>query len=221
MLKLGFFDQNSTKNEEEKYIFLDIDGVIYIGAAFDKQHIKQPYLNEMRSSPLLKALIPSEVLDSLHIGDISAALNFNQEALTNVWRLCKKHHAKIVISSAWRKDRSLEQLKAIFTIATYAPYVRIAPDLVDVFKKIYDEKNLGNYIIDATPVLNTTRGDEIEQWKNQHSAKSFVILDDDPCDFEQRFSENFVYCNHLFYEHSLYEKADQILCPSLLYGLAH
>jgi len=80
-------------------------------------------------------------------------------AVRNLREVIKITGARIVISSTWRKGRTMKQLKELFSW--------------------YD---LDQYLIGKTPVLNgEIRGIEIQSYLDafKHPVESFVILDDD------------------------------------------
>ncbi len=219
MKKNFFSSQNQDREDLEgsKIIFLDIDGVIYIGAPYDKEHMTQPYLATVTQNPIIREIIPHSVIDSLDEADISASLNFDKKALSNVHYLCEKYNAKIVITSSWRKTNTLEQLKALFTICAYANLLdkSIPSDTVDFLKSFCQLYNIAEYIIDCTLILDDKRGEEIEKWKEGKNIQSFVIVDDCPFDFEKRFPNNFICCHRLFSDPRLYDEAVNIIRPSL------
>lgn len=85
-------------------------------------------------------------------------------ACRHVKLLCKKFDARIVISSTWRIERDLQELRHILKNNN------INPDL----------------LIGTTPILAHEapdafcRGDEIERWLDKHDYSDFVIIDDIP-----------------------------------------
>lgn len=181
-----------------KIVFVDIDGVLY-GFQDEIKHyarVDSGKVRNIKSDPFIVKVIPDSILTGLGNHDLSAALAFNELALVKLRKLCDTHNAKIVISSAWRESKNLEQLKAIFSLW-----------------------NLSEYIIDYTPVLTSTRGNEIENWLLNHHDKirSFVILDDCKFDLTERFGERFIECNTLFSNEQLYLKASAILAKKLDY----
>lgn len=135
-----------------KIIFLDIDGVL--------NH--QLFFEEKKRSNII--LGTSEIEDW-----------FDQRSVSLLKEIVDTTGAKIVVSSSWRKNRSLDQLKEIFHELG--------------FKK--------DTVIDKTPVLyfssnekynySVPRGCEIKAWMEMNkgiigekmSKVSYVILDDD------------------------------------------
>lgn len=73
--------------------------------------------------------------------------------------LLKKTDARIVVSSTWRRGRSVDDLRQL----------------------LYNYGLPSKYIIDKTPTLGTQRGDEIKAWLNnsKEEIESFVVIDDD------------------------------------------
>lgn len=117
-----------------KLIFLDIDGV----------------LNSRQSSAYYSRL-PEELENEYTLCPI---------AISNLRHILEKHpDCHLVISSTWRKSRSLKTLKEIFD-----------------YYEISKEK-----VISKTPILDTLRGVEIHKWLQESKIKPthFVILDDD------------------------------------------
>jgi hypothetical protein len=121
-----------------KVIFLDFDGVVNI-----------PYwkYNEY--------------------GNLQSNYNFpsdgrvnNYQAVQWVCEFCEKYDYKIVISSTWRKNRSLENCTNYLTRCGLRQSVKV---------------------IGMTPVLSGKhRGDEITLWLNQHpEVTDYLIFDDD------------------------------------------
>lgn len=80
--------------------------------------------------------------------------NIDPKAVELLNKLTEATGAKIVVSSSWRGDSALQ---TIFT-------------LVGIKEPIYGE----------TPRLYSSyRGQEIQQWLNEHKCDKYVILDDD------------------------------------------
>lgn len=133
-----------------KAIFLDIDG---------------PLVNHRSNA----AHGPSTIL---HV--------FDPVASAMVLRLCKDHHAKIVISSSWRYDHSAYSLRAILNNA--------APGLGDCMHSTSP----------FTPKINTerSRGHEIAKWlSNQTQEVDAYLILDDSSDFLPDQLEHWVRCD--------------------------
>lgn len=85
---------------------------------------------------------------------------FSPLAVRNLREIIKTTGAKIVLSSTWRKEMSLTEIKKMFSY--------------------YD---MGRYVIGKTPYLEDhIRGLEIQKWMDdepQIKVESFVIIDDD------------------------------------------
>lgn len=89
------------------------------------------------------------------------AAKFDPIAVGLINQLAKKADAKIVISSAWRQDHSVVDLRALLTIG------RLAVER----------------IIDKTIHMHgDQRGLEVKEWLDRHDVDKYVIFDDG-CDF--------------------------------------
>lgn len=81
------------------------------------------------------------------------------EKLDLIVKIIQATSAKIVVSSSWKRNKTLEELKY--------KYLRgFNPLFVDS-------------IIGVTPDLSPYRGEEIQYYINAHKVNSYVILDDD------------------------------------------
>jgi len=99
---------------------------------------------------------------------------------------------RIVISSTWRKGRPVDKFNAIFK-----------------YFKIFKEDK----VIDKTPVLNTERGYEIQEWlKNtQYLVEDFIIIDDDNDMGPYLDTYHFIRIdNKVGFDYMAMEKADKV-----------
>ncbi len=169
----------------KKVVFLDIDGVLQPGG---RQFRFDHNLDELqkkfgeKNPEYLK-------MDKYDIG--ATYYDWDLEAVELLRNLLIMNEAKIVISSAWRTSKNLDQLKLLFNF--------------------YE---LDNYIIDATPILYLKgRAAEIQQFLDEHpEIEKFVILDDDSWSFKGVFTGTFVYCPNVF-NRECFDKANKILNP--------
>ena len=169
--------------EPIKIIMLDIDGVMnsiqsnywYKLLGFDE---KQDWLdyrsfdNPEELHPLDKKLCP------MACSNLKLILNQYPDI-------------RIVISSTWRKSRSVEKFNTIFK-----------------YYKITDK----DLVIDKTPVLHTQRGYEIEHWlKNtNYQIEDFVILDDDSDMGPYLDTPHFIKTNYkVGLDYTIFEKMDK------------
>ena len=91
-------------------------------------------------------------------------------------RLCEQTDAKIVISSTWRRSRATK-------------------DFIEMFAKHHNWFDAP--VISRTPVLNTERGHEIQEWLDSHpEVPNFVILDDDSDMLDSQL-DNFVHVSNV------------------------
>ena len=115
-----------------KIIFLDIDGVL-------------------NSNQWLRHRIDVLKRDRIYNGD------FPKGTVNELNYLIEKYDFKIVISSSWREQKTIEELKHHFI-----------------------NEGIKSEIIGSTPILRNTRGNEIQKWldETQFNIESYIILDD-------------------------------------------
>ena len=127
-----------------KVIFLDIDGV----------------LNSLRSAHAFNGYPHDFSKESLK--------QFDWVAIELIKRVCDETNAKIVISSTWRKQHSIEDFKN---------YLKLD-------------------IIDKTPTMMGGRGYEIQKWlADKENIEKYAIIDDDN-DMLPEQMEFFVHTSH-------------------------
>lgn len=100
---------------------------------------------------------------------------FHPELVNNLNNLIQLTDAKIVISSSWRHSGLSEM------------------------KDMWEFRNLPGEVIDITPSFmhqrgtSLCRGDEIQQWLNEHpEVTNYVYIDDDYIDVNEDQLENYV-----------------------------
>jgi hypothetical protein len=85
------------------------------------------------------------------------AMEFCPIAISNLEELIRRTKIKIVVSSSWRVQRTVQELGELFK-----------------------SKLISEAIIDKTESFSNTRGDEIQKWLDEHpEVENYVILDDD------------------------------------------
>lgn len=125
-------------------IFLDIDGVLNTRKHLQRQKQETGYMSSLDWSPI---------------------------ACRHVTLLCQQYDARIVVSSTWRYNHNLEELRQFFADND------IDPGLVSgTTPALIGERELGSY----------QRGEEIARWLEDHDCGTFVIIDDMP---ESQFLE--------------------------------
>jgi len=115
---------------------------------------------------------------------------FNPKAVSNINQLIYYTKAKIVVSSTWRTQFTLQQLKDIFR-----------------------SNGITGEVIDKTPI-GLTRGEEICEWVDYHGTESYVVIDDQVKDILTYVdNRRVVKCEHLigFEDDELLDKALDIL----------
>jgi hypothetical protein len=87
---------------------------------------------------------------------VGNAMQLDDDALENLHEILEHvTNPKIVISSAWRYDHSVEELKVMLP-------------------------SLAHCIVGKTPENQVSRGIEIKQWLEQHPMEDYIVIDD--CD---------------------------------------
>lgn len=153
----------------KKILFLDIDWVLNI---VDRENPKMSFLSDWMPSFSDKCI-----------------QNLNYVFENTPW-------LEIVVTSTWRKWRTIKELQSIFKTRWF---------------------NFSNRIIDKTPNLTTDykvliqRGDEIKEWlllNMPYETVSFIIVDDDSDMLEDQM-KNFIQTT--IFEWLSREKADLII----------
>lgn len=148
-------------------IFLDIDGVLqpgYLQRRFKHDlEALQLHLAEKYDRPEYKQY------DKYDLGAIY--YDWDQESVDNLKLLLNTRMAVIVLSSAWRRLKTIDSLKDYF--------------------RIHD---LDTFLVDFTPVMDgLCRSVEIETYLNAHpEIGNFLILDDVDFKFSSKFPNHFV-----------------------------
>lgn len=125
-------------------IFLDIDGVL------------RTHKSDSEWSALLGLPIPPIVFDR----------NFSNKAISNLNEIIHFTGAKVVITSTWRVQHSLEDLKNKFRA-----------------------RGFRGEVIDKTSVLYD-RGEEIQEWLDTHDVNKYIVIDDTINDIIRHINPN-------------------------------
>ena len=112
---------------------------------------------------------------------------FNPKSVSNINLLISYTRAKIVVSSTWRTQFTLQQLKDIFR-----------------------SNGINGEVIDITSI-GLTRGEEIQEWIDYHGVESYIVIDDQVKDILPYVdNRRVVKC-----EHSIGFEDDELLDKSL------
>ena len=135
--------ESENKKKENKYIFLDIDGVLI--KFKDSKSVKHFEFNEKKF--------------------------WDKEAIKDINELVKETNAKIIISSSYRKTKTIKEMEA-------------------EFKKV----GLDVKIHGVTPSLkDLKRGDEVKKYVDDNNIKNFIIIDDQEHNFKDIFPDKFIH----------------------------
>ena len=149
---------------KQKYLFLDVDGVLNCKQCFICRHE-----DRLEEHPLSLNLHNHSFINNkkelfIHFnGRRFSTANIMGKNHTDVLKtIVQTYNPKIVISSTWRFLFTLEEFKAIFS----SMWIGVTPDIIGI-----TPRKMSLY----------TRGDEIGLWlvDNNVNADDIVILDDD------------------------------------------
>lgn len=167
-------------------IFLDIDGVLldlwkrntaygYLVQRYNEQNI-EPSKRDFSSAAYDKMRV--ELFDELALKRLDSLIDAIER---------RGEKVGIVISSAWRENLSVDQLKELFK---YKFAEKIIGKTADRIKVQDHEISFREYL---------DRGEEIDVWLQQNKEKwdvsNFIILDDDDDAISELFPDNFVLCS--------------------------
>lgn len=131
-------------------LFCDIDGVL------------RTEKSDLLWSQELNAPIPVKVFDR----------KFSRKSVSNLNYAYNLLRFSIVVSSTWRTNFTVEELR-----------------------KIFKENGIHAPIVDKTPQLNN-RGEEIQEWLDSNSVKKFAVLDDNIQDIKKYIKpDNIIRCD--------------------------
>ena len=132
-------------------LFLDIDGCL------------RTHKSDLEWSILLNQPIPTKVFDR----------KFSKISVSNINYIGSITNCRIVVTSTWRNNFTLDELKCIFR-----------------------ENGIYVPLIDKTDIA-LTRGEEISEWLDFNDVDKYVIIDDQIKDIVSFLgSKNIVHCDH-------------------------
>jgi hypothetical protein len=156
-----------------KVIFLDIDGVLQPGYSQKRFDIDRIAL---RSELAVSVDNGIAHLDEYDVAAVYC--DWDKKAVERLNNLVDITSAEIVISSAWRSSKNLNQLRSLFKI-----------------------HKLDTFIADITKVLDSKRVEEIQEYLTRHTdIGTFAILDDDYWFLQKAFPNEIVPCPGIFGE---------------------
>lgn len=104
-------------------------------------------------------------------------LSFSKQAVFNLdWLCTEEPDLRIVVSSTWRLNRTLQEIKQVMIYGGFKHADRVIGKTVRMFE------TTGPAVAgDIAPTREVDRGLEIQEWLTSHEKEwtSFAILDDD------------------------------------------
>ncbi|HLB53319.1 MAG TPA: HAD domain-containing protein [Chlamydiales bacterium] len=165
-------------------VFLDIDGVLYREPARHNFH-------KERKAKMIEIFGKLDKYWSYHY-DRATAYYFDPQAVTFLEDFIHQtsliFNVGIVISSAWREGRTLEELREVFSSWPFSRF--IIDRTVGASFSGYTQEEIKNFRY-GIPL----RADQIKHWLCNHSEMdiaNFVIFDDQDGDLSVRFPDQFV-----------------------------
>lgn len=190
----------SPLQEGQPVIFLDVDGVCWPHRSL----YKTPRLVQLESDSDLNALVTNhlpmikERYGFFKEWALLATASWDPQMMARIANLCRAFNARIVMSSAWRQERTDEQLKN--TLGLWG---------------------LGQYYLGKTrddQSHKDCRTTQVSEWLMRHTnAKHFIIIDDDyVTNMTQRFPNHFIQCDPIkAFDEEAYERAKGTLQKQL------
>lgn len=99
--------------------------------------------------------------------DENHVVKFEPNAILSLNKITSLLNAKIVITSTWRKTRTLE-----------------------IFSKLFKERGIEAEVIGMTDELDTGRASEIQSWIDSNPVNYFIIIDDNTRGIEEFFKDD-------------------------------
>ncbi len=165
-------------------IFLDIDGVLY------REPVRDDFWGE-RKGKMVELFGKLDQYWSFHY-DVATAYYFDKEAVANLENFIDQtsleYNVGIVLSSAWREGRTLEEISQVFSPWRFSEFI--------IDKTV--DSSYGGYTKEETQEFSygfASRADQINHWLTQHShmdIAQFIIFDDQDSDLSKRFPDQFI-----------------------------
>ena len=165
-------------------IFLDIDGVLY------REPIRHDFWKE-RKDKMIEIFGLLKPYSSFHY-DVATAYYFDCDAVANLENFLTqanlRYNVGIVLSSAWREGRTLEEIIQVFSPWRFSKF--IIDKTVNSAYDGYTKEEIQSFSYGFA-----SRADQINHWLKNHSHMNiahFIIFDDQDSDLSKRFPNQFV-----------------------------
>ncbi len=176
----------STSDKPKFAIFLDIDGV------FNRDGNSPVLIDEIVKEKFGELNHCSKCATRCITCETATAYLFDPNSVSYFHQLITKIHeiveAHIIISSDWRRERSVNQLKQIFHMHPFTPFI---------LDKTTEQSEGEWRFFCRSPHVERCRASEIQEWLAQHPEYfGHLIFDDIDDHLSQHFSEKFISTFH-------------------------
>ncbi len=177
---------SSTAHQPKFAVFLDIDGVFNrngVSTVLIDEIVKEKFGELDHCSKCATRCITCETA-AAHLFDSTSISHFHH-LVTKIQEIAEAH---IIISSDWRRERSMSQLKQIFHIHPFTPFI---------LDKTTEQRDGEWRVFCRAPHVGRCRASEIKEWLAQHPGYfGHLIFDDIDDHLTQNFSEKFISTFH-------------------------
>ncbi len=188
-------------------IFLDIDGVLY------REPIRHDFWGE-RKDKMIELFGKLDRFWSFHY-DVATAYYFDKEAVATLENFIDqaslRYNVGIVLSSAWREGRTLEEIIQVFSPWRFSEF--IIDKTVNSAYDGYTKEEIQGFSYGFA-----SRADQINHWLKHHSHMNiahFIIFDDQDSDLSKCFPNQFIRVKTPYLSSENIAKATTILTSPL------
>lgn len=222
---------NAVENRPSFAIFLDIDGVLNHNRFRPDEELNnyiQSKFGEINHRPNCKLCFKC-LKAQAHYFEIKP-LSLFHKLIEKIQELANLH---IIISSAWRRGLSVEELQELFSEQEFSRYIidKTNDNELEPFENWnlhcnslhYDFANPPSELLprllrmresiiwtreeeDLVAPFIKCRGSEIKQWLANHAYDGYVVIDDTDDHLTENFQEKFISTKHPIFNHAIFTK---------------